>query len=198
MKVVILKYNAGNVRSVSFALERLGVTPLITDQEAEICAADKVIFPGVGEAGSAMRYLKAGNLDRVIASLKQPVLGICLGMQLMCSRSAESQTTCIGVFDQEVERFAVDAVTGLKIPQTGWNTLTRLKGNLFAGVQEETHMYFVHGYYVGLGPQTIAETQYGLTYSAALQKNNFYGVQFHPEKSSTAGERIIQNFLDLK
>lgn len=197
MKVVIIKYNSGNVRSVSFALERLGIQPVITDDSAEIKAADKVIFPGVGEASSAMAYLKDKQLDKVIISLKQPVLGICLGMQLLCSYSEENDTPCLGVFHQQVKKFKTTTDSNVKTPQIGWNTLYDLKTPLFKNISEQSFMYFVHGYYVDKAIDTIATTDYILSYSAALQKNNFYAVQFHPEKSSNTGEVLLENFLSL-
>ena len=196
MKVVIIKYNAGNVRSVSFALERLGIIPVISDDIELIRSADKVIFPGVGEASSAMQYLKERKLDLVITSLKQPVLGICLGMQLMCSYSEEGETSCLGIFDQKVLKFISNS-NELKVPQMGWNNIHELKGPLFKNVKENDYMYFVHGYYVEKGEHTIATTDYLLSYSSALQKNNFYAVQFHPEKSAEAGQQVITNFLKL-
>ena len=196
MKVVIIKYNAGNVRSVSFALERLGIIPVISDDIELIRSADKVIFPGVGEASSAMQYLKERKLDQLITSLKQPVLGICLGMQLMCSYSEEGETSCLGIFDQKVLKFISNS-NELKVPQMGWNNIHELKGPLFKNVKENDYMYFVHGYYVEKGEHTIATTDYLLSYSSALQKNNFYAVQFHPEKSAVAGQQVITNFLKL-
>jgi glutamine amidotransferase len=197
MNVTILQYNAGNIQSVLYALERLGVTATVTDNPTMIQASDKVIFPGVGEASTAMAYLKERNLDQLIVSLKQPVLGICLGMQLMCQHSAENDTPCLGVFEEQVLAFkAKEAST--KIPQIGWNTIAQLKTDLFKGVAENSFTYFVHGYYAGLGINTIATTNYIQDYSSALHKNNFYGVQFHPEKSAEVGEQIIQNFLALK
>jgi len=196
MKVVIIKYNAGNVRSVSFALERLGIVPVISDDIELIRTADKVIFPGVGQASSAMKYLKERKLDLVITSLKQPVLGICLGMQLMCSYSEEGETSCLGIFDQKVLKFISNS-NELKVPQMGWNNIHELKGPLFKSVKENDYMYFVHGYYVEKGEHTIATTDYLLSYSSALQKNNFYAVQFHPEKSAVAGQQVITNFLKL-
>lgn len=196
MKVVIIKYNAGNVRSVSFALERLGIIPVISDDIELIRSADKVIFPGVGEASSAMQYLKERKLDQLITSLKQPVLGICLGMQLMCSYSEEGETSCLGIFDQKVLKFISNS-NELKVPQMGWNNIHELKGPLFKNVKENDYMYFVHGYYVEKGEHTIATTDYLLSYSSALQKNNFYAVQFHPEKSAEAGQQVITNFLKL-
>lgn len=196
MKVVIVKYNAGNVRSVSFALERLGIVPLISDDVELIRSADKVIFPGVGEASSAMKYLKERKLDQVIVSLKQPVLGICLGMQLMCSYSEEGETNGLGIFDQKVLKFISNS-NELKVPQMGWNNIHDLKSPLFKNVKENEYMYFVHGFYVEKGEYTIATTDYILPYSSALQKNNFYAVQFHPEKSAEAGQQLITNFLNL-
>ncbi|HEY9258495.1 imidazole glycerol phosphate synthase subunit HisH [Chitinophaga sp.] len=197
MKTVIIKYNAGNIRSVQFALERLGVNGTVTDDHEEIMAADKVIFPGVGEASTAMRYLKERKLDQVIAGLQQPVLGICLGMQLLCKHSEENDTHCIGVFDTAVKRFQSPVENLLKIPQIGWNNITGLHSVVFEHVPENAYMYFVHSYYAALGADTVAITNYVINYSAALQKDNFYAVQFHPEKSAEAGARIIENFLNL-
>lgn len=197
MKTVIIKYNAGNIRSVQFALERLGVNGTVTDDHEEIMAADKVIFPGVGEASTAMRYLKERKLDQVIAGLQQPVLGICLGMQLLCKHSEENDTDCIGVFDTPVKRFQSPVENLLKIPQIGWNNITGLHSVVFEHVPENAYMYFVHSYYAALGADTVAITNYVINYSAALQKDNFYAVQFHPEKSAEAGARIIENFLNL-
>ena len=196
MNITIIQYNAGNIQSVLYALERLGVTATVTDDPAMIQAADKVIFPGVGEASTAMAYLKARNLDQLIVALKQPVLGICLGMQLMCKHSQENDTTCLGIFDEQVLAFKATENT-TKVPQIGWNTITNLKTELFNGVPENSFSYFVHGFYAGLGDNTIATSDYIQPYSSALQKNNFYGVQFHPEKSAMVGEQIIQNFLAL-
>jgi glutamine amidotransferase len=197
MNITIVQYNAGNIQSVLYALERLGVTASVTDDPAMIQAADKVIFPGVGEASTAMAYLKERNLDQLIVSLKQPVLGICLGMQLMCKHSAENDTNCLGIFEEQVMAFKATENT-TKVPQIGWNTITNLKTELFNGVPENSFVYFVHGYYAGLGDNTIATTDYIQAYSSGLHKNNFYGVQFHPEKSAVVGEQIIQNFLALK
>lgn len=193
MKVVIIKYNAGNIQSVLFALERIGVKALVTDNHEEIRNADRVIFPGVGEASSAMRYLKEKNLDQLICSLTQPVLGICLGMQLMCSHSEENDTNCLGIFDQKVLKFK-DTV-GYKIPQIGWNNINSLKTPLFNGVDENSYMYFVHGFFVESCKEAIAKTDYITEYSSAIQKNNFYAVQFHPEKSGEAGQKILENFI---
>ncbi|MBK9283816.1 MAG: imidazole glycerol phosphate synthase subunit HisH [Sphingobacteriaceae bacterium] len=196
MNVVIIKYNAGNVRSVSFALERLGVQSVVSDIPEIIAKADKVIFPGVGEASTAMRYLKEKKLDQLIVNLKQPVLGICLGMQLMCAFSEEGNTDCLKIFDQKVLLFKSDT-NAFKVPQMGWNNIENLKGPLFNGIKEKEYMYFVHGFYVEKGVHSIATTDYILPYSSALQKNNFYAVQFHPEKSAEAGQKLITNFLNL-
>lgn len=192
MKVVIIKYNAGNIRSVLFALERIGIDALVTDNPDEIRSADRVIFPGVGEASSAMFYLKEKKLDKLICSLKQPVLGICLGMQLMCSHSEENDTPCLGIFDQKVKRFPQN---GFKVPQIGWNNISGLKSPLFDGIAEDAYMYFVHSYYVENGLDAIAQTDYIEHYSSAIQKDNFYAVQFHPEKSGEAGQKILENFI---
>jgi glutamine amidotransferase len=197
MNLTIVQYNAGNIQSVLYALERLDVAATVTDDPAMIQAADKVIFPGVGEASTAMAYLKERNLDQIIIALKQPVLGICLGMQLMCKHSAENDTKCLGIFEEQVLAFKTNENT-FKVPQIGWNNITNLKTPLFNGVPENSYTYFVHGFYAGLGDNTIATTDYIQPYSSALQKNNFYGVQFHPEKSAGVGEQIIQNFLSLK
>jgi glutamine amidotransferase len=195
MKTVIIKYNAGNIQSVLFALERIGVQALVTDDAGEILSADKVIFPGVGEASTAMQYLRERQLDALIVSLKQPVLGICLGMQLLCDYSEENNTTCLGVFDQvQVRKFRNNG-TGFKVPQTGWNSITNLKGPLFNQVKENEYCYFVHSYYAELNLYTTATTDYIHPYSSALCRDNFYGVQFHPEKSAKAGEQILKNFL---
>jgi len=196
MKTVIIKYNAGNIQSVLYALERIGVSALVTDALEEIQTADKVIFPGVGEASSAMQYLKERNLDTLIKNLKQPVLGICLGMQLMCTHSTENNTNCLGIFEEQVKHFETPDPT-IKIPQIGWNTIRALKTPLLKGIAENSFAYFVHGYYAAIGKHTIATTNYIQEYSSGLQKDNFYGVQFHPEKSALVGEQIIQNFLSL-
>ncbi|NSL90417.1 imidazole glycerol phosphate synthase subunit HisH [Chitinophaga solisilvae] len=197
MKTAIIKYNAGNIRSVQFALERLGVTGIVTDNPEEIISADKVIFPGVGEASTAMRYLRERKLDQLITGLKQPVLGICLGMQLLCKHSEENDTDCLGIFDTAVKRFQSPVENLLKIPQIGWNNITGLHSVMFEHVPENAYMYFVHSYYASLGADTVAITNYVINYSAALQKDNFYAVQFHPEKSADSGSRIIENFLNL-
>ncbi len=193
MKVVIIKYNAGNIRSVTFALERIGINALVTDDTDDIQSADRIIFPGVGEASSAMNYLKKRKLDALIPSLKQPVLGICLGMQLMCKHSEEGNTNCLGIFDLQVKKFEPN----LKVPQIGWNKITDLKTDLFHGVEEDEYMYFVHSYYVEKGENTIATANYGISYSSSLKKNNFYAVQFHPEKSSSPGQRVLENFIKI-
>lgn len=196
MSIVIIKYNAGNIQSVLYALERIGAEAIVTDDHDEIFRADKVIFPGVGEASSAMKYLKERGLNKVLKSLEQPVLGICLGMQLMCDYSEENKTDCLGIFDTKVKKFKSD-VPGCKVPQVGWNNIYDLQSPLFANVKENAFTYFVHGYYAAKGDHTIATTDYTLEYSSALHKNNFYGVQFHPEKSAVAGEQILRNFLSF-
>jgi glutamine amidotransferase len=197
MKIAIIKYNAGNIRSVLFALERIGEEAVVTDDPETIRSADKIIFPGVGEASSAMNYLRERKLDKLIRDLRQPLLGICLGMQLLCSYSEENDTECMGVFNESVIRFMPAGEDMLKVPQTGWNTVYDLKSGLFEGVPENSYCYFVHGFYAELGDTTIAKTDYVQPYSSALHKNNFYGVQFHPEKSAVAGERILKNFIQL-
>jgi len=197
MRTAIIKYNAGNIRSVQFALERLGASGTVTDDPEEIRSADKVIFPGVGEASTAMQYLRQKGLDKVIVGLQQPVLGICLGLQLLCRRSEENDTTCLGVFDVEVKRFQSPVPNLLKIPQIGWNNIAGLHSTLFEQVPENSYMYFVHSYYAALSPDTVAITNYVINYSAALQKDNFYAVQFHPEKSAGAGARLLESFLKL-
>ncbi len=197
MKTVIIKYNAGNIRSVLFALERIGVEAMVTDETDLIRSADKIIFPGVGEASSAMDYLRERKLDLLIKSLEQPVLGICLGMQLLCRHSEENDTECLGIFDETVKKFKPLPEETLKVPQTGWNNIYDLKTELFSGISENSFCYFLHGYYAAIGKTTIAKTEYGLPYSSALHKKNFFGVQFHPEKSAAAGERILKNFITL-
>ena len=197
MKTVIIKYNAGNIRSVLFALERIGVEALVTDEPEKILTADKIIFPGVGEASSAMNYLRERKLDLLIQDLRQPVLGVCLGMQLLCSYSEENGTNCIGIFKQTVKRFVPSDHSHLKVPQVGWNNIYDLRSEMFKDIPENSFTYFVHGYYAGLGETTIAKTDYTLPYSSGLQWKNFYGVQFHPEKSASVGEQILRNFIQL-
>lgn len=194
MKVAIVKYNAGNVESVKNALNRLGVEPVLTDDAQELQQAEKVIFPGVGEASTAMNYLRARNLDQTIKSLKQPVLGVCLGMQLLCDFSEENETDCLGILPYKVKKFESK---NLKIPQMGWNNVFDLKSELFAGLAENSFVYFVHSYYVETGAETIAIADYGLKFSAAVQHENFYAVQFHTEKSGAVGARILENFLKI-
>jgi imidazole glycerol-phosphate synthase subunit HisH len=195
MKLVIVKYNAGNIQSVLYALERIGTTALVTDDVEEIKSADKVIFPGVGEASTAMQYLRERNLDKVINDLKQPVLGVCLGMQLMCAYSEENDTECLGIFNEQVKKFDGNANGNYKVPQIGWNNIYDVKTDLFRGLDND-YCYFVHSYYASLGEHTIATANYVQPYSAALHKDNFYGVQFHPEKSAEAGEQILKNFIE--
>jgi glutamine amidotransferase len=192
MKIAIIKYNAGNIRSVAFALERLKVDFSITDSPEEITGADKVIFPGVGEASSTMNYLKEKKLDQLIVNLQQPVLGICLGMQLLCSHSDENNTACLGVFEERVTQFKPDE--NHKVPHMGWNSLTTTKGWLGAELNEQ-FVYFVHSFYVPITPFTSAITEYTLPFSSAMKKDNFYAVQFHPEKSAQAGVNVIESFL---
>lgn len=193
MNVVIIDYGAGNIKSIQFAFKRLGVEAILSSNPKEIMAADKVIFPGVGEASSAMSMLKESGLDKLIPKLKQPVLGICLGMQLLCNYTEEGQTKGLGIFDTSVKRFSND----LKVPQMGWNTITNLKSSLFKDINNDAFMYLVHSYYAENCPQAIATTSYGLEYASALEHDNFYGVQFHPEKSANAGEQLLKNFLEL-
>lgn len=199
MKIAIIKYNAGNIRSVSFALERLGVEHVITADHEEIKSADKVIFPGVGEASSTMKYLKENMLDELIIGLKQPVLGICLGMQLMCSHSEEGDVDCLGIFDEKVKKFELPSPNTelIKVPHMGWNALVNLNSDLFDTSLENKYVYFVHSYYVAQGEHTAATTNYILPYSSALHKDNFYATQFHPEKSGDVGARILENFIKL-
>ena len=197
MDIAIIKYNAGNIRSVLFALERTGISAIVTDDPATIKSADKVIFPGVGEASSAMNYLKDRNLDLLIKELKQPVLGICLGMQLLCEHSEENNTTCLNIFSGCRVRLFPNAENELKVPHVGWNTISAFKSPLFKNINENSYCYFVHSYYVETNSFTIARTDYGIEYSSAMQKDNFYGVQFHPEKSAETGEIILKNFLAL-
>jgi glutamine amidotransferase len=203
MTVAIIKYNAGNVQSVLYALQRLGTNAIVTDDADEIISADKVIFPGVGNAASAMEYLKEKKLDKLIVSLKQPVLGICLGLQLLCKSSEEGNTKCLGIFDSVVKKFDDNVfqnknLVPFKIPHMGWNTITGLSSPLMNGVPENSFVYFVHSYYAELSPETIATTDYINPFSAAIHRNNFYGVQFHTEKSGVTGEQILSNFLNIK
>ena len=197
MKIVIIKYNAGNIRSVLFAMERIGVEAVVTDDPEIIQAADKIIFPGVGEASTAMAYLRERKLDKLILGLRQPVLGVCLGLQLLCSYSEENNTQCLGIFTETVKRFSPLPSEKLKVPQMGWNNIFELQSPLFRDIPENSFCYFVHGYYAGLGETTIAKTNYVQPYSSALHRDNFYGVQFHPEKSADTGERILKNFIQL-
>jgi glutamine amidotransferase len=194
MNLVVVKYNAGNITSVDFAFKRIGIDVTITDDAEKIRSADKVLFPGVGEASSAMHYLKEHKIDKLIKDLKQPVLGICLGMQLMCEFSEEGETDCLAIFNKKVKHFGSKE---LKVPQIGWNNIFDLKSPLFKNIKNDSFVYFVHGYYAELGENTIATTDYILKYSSALHKNNFYGAQFHPEKSGDVGEQILKNFVDL-
>ena len=195
--VAIIKYNAGNVQSVQYALQRIGVDSIVTDDEAAIQAADKVIFPGVGHANSAMQYLRERQLDHLIISLKQPVLGICLGLQLMCKHSEEGNTDCLGIFDEQVKFFPTSQTADQKIPQIGWNNIYAYHSRLFTGISDNEFVYTVHSYYAALGVSTVATTDYIIPYSAALQKGNFYAVQFHPEKSGKVGELILKNFINI-
>jgi imidazole glycerol-phosphate synthase subunit HisH len=212
MKIAIINYEAGNIRSVIFALERLGVQPILTSDIETILTADKVIFPGQGEASSAMRSLRERGLDMVIPNLKQPFLGVCVGMQLLCAHSEENDTPCLGVIPQRVLRFPTDS--GLKVPHVGWNTINLVANNdgtsrnnregaksndeksILSPDFEDNYFYFVHSYYVEQGIYTTATCDYGLPFAACLRKDNFHAAQFHPEKSSTAGEKLLQNFLD--
>lgn len=197
MKVSIVKYNAGNIFSVINAVRRLGVEPILTDDADTLMSSDRVIFPGQGEAHNAMKYLRERSLDKVIANLKQPVLGICIGQQLLCRHSEEGDTDCIGIFPMDVKRFQPTKHEE-KIPQMGWNSLENLKTPLFKGLEEGDFVYFVHSFYVPYSEEyTIAKTNFTLDYSAALHKDNFYATQFHPEKSGRVGEQIIRNFLDV-
>ena len=196
MKVVIIRYNAGNICSVDYALKRLGVEAEISADPAVIRSADKVIFPGVGEAETTMEHLKATGLDKLIKDLKQPVLGICLGMQLMCKHSEEGNADCLGIFDAEVKRFVPKRHED-KVPHMGWNTITNTNSALFTGFDKDEFVYFVHSYYVPVNEHTASTTDYIHPFSAALHKDNFYATQFHPEKSGSVGERILKNFLDL-
>ncbi len=196
MKVAVVKYNAGNIRSVDYALKRLGVEAVITADKEELQSADKVIFPGVGEAETTMNHLKATGLDELIKRLRQPVLGICLGMQLMCRHSEEGEVDCLNIFDVDVKRFVSQRHED-KVPHMGWNTIGKTNSHLFEGFTEEEFVYFVHSFYVPICDFTAATTDYIHPFSAALHKNNFYATQFHPEKSGKTGEKILTNFLNL-
>ena len=193
MKIVIINYGAGNIQSIMFAIERLGYKAVLSNKPDEIKSADKVIFPGVGEASYAMKMLKESGLDNLIPTLKQPVFGICLGMQLMCNHSEEGDTKGLGIFDVDVVKFT----SKVKVPQMGWNTIYNLKSDLFKGIAENEYMYLVHSFYAPLCAETIATTDYELEYSSALENDNFYGTQFHPEKSGDIGEQILANFINL-
>lgn len=193
MKIVIINYGAGNIQSIMFAIERLGYKAILSNNPDEIIAADKVIFPGVGEASSAMKMLQESGLDTLIPTLKQPVFGICLGMQLMCNYSEEGDTKGLGIFDVDVVKFS----SKVKVPQMGWNNIYNLKSGLFKGIGENDYMYLVHSFYAPICAETIATTNYELEYSSALENDNFYGTQFHPEKSGDVGEQILGNFLKL-
>ena len=199
MRVAIIKYNAGNIQSVDYALKRLGIEASVTADHQEIQSADKVIFPGVGEASTTMAYLRNQGLDKLIIGLKQPVLGICLGLQLMCHHSEEGDVNCLGIFDETVRKFILQPsqLPGMKIPHMGWNTITGLKSNLFDTSLEGEYCYFVHSFYATVGADTAATCSYPEPFSAALQKDNFYAVQFHPEKSGAIGSKILENFLNL-
>lgn len=194
--IAVVKYNAGNIRSVDYALKRLGVEAVITADKNVLMAADKVIFPGVGEAETTMRHLRETGLDEVIKNLCQPVFGICIGMQLMCRYSEEGDVDCMGIFDTDVKRFVPENPFD-KVPHMGWNTVLNTKTDLFKGFSREEFVYFVHSYHVPVTEHTIAETNYIVPFSAALHKDNFYATQFHPEKSGAVGERILRNFLEL-
>lgn len=193
MKIAIIDYGAGNIQSIQFALERLGFEGILTNDIDFIRSADKVIFPGVGEASSAMKKLTESGLDKLIPTLKQPVLGICLGMQLMCKNSEEGNTKGLGIFDVDIIKFS----NAVKVPQMGWNTIYNLNSDLFKNIQENDYMYLVHSFYAPKSEEMIATTNYEIEYASALQKDNFYGVQFHPEKSGVIGEQILNNFLKL-
>jgi glutamine amidotransferase len=194
MEVAIIDYGAGNVKSVAFALERLGVHPKLTKNPEQIAASDRVIFPGQGAAQSAMEKLKHHQLEQLLPRLTQPVLGICLGMQLLCAQSEEGDTQGLGIIDATVTRFN----TALKVPQMGWNTIHELQGPLFTGIPDAVHMYLVHSYYVPIVAETTARAHYEIPYAVAVAKDNFFGVQFHPEKSSSWGQKVLENFIQLE
>lgn len=191
--IAIIKYNAGNIRSVQNALERLGYDSLVTDDKNTILGADKVIFPGVGEASSAMRYLRERGLDDTIRAIEKPMLGICLGLQLMCTHSEENDTECLGIFDTHVKEFPTTDI----VPHMGWNSFMQVEGALFSGVDKTDDMYYVHSYYAEPCDHTIATCEYILPFSCAMQKNNYFATQFHPEKSAGVGEQLLRNFLEL-
>lgn len=195
MNVVIIKYNAGNIFSVDYALKRIGVEAEITGDKEKIMAADKIIFPGVGEAETTMNYLRTNGLDQVIRDLKQPTLGICIGMQLMCKHSEEADTPCLGIFEETVKRF-IPENNSQKIPHMGWNTIHHNQSGLFKGIEQDAYVYYVHSYCATVGQDTVATTEYIAPFSASLQKDNFYAVQFHPEKSGSVGEAVLKNFLE--
>lgn len=194
MKLVIIDYGAGNIKSIQFAFKRLGIDAVLSNNIDEIRNADKVIFPGVGEASSAMKMLRESELDTIIPTLRQSVLGICLGMQLMCNSSEEGNTKGLGIFNVEVKRFSNE----VKVPQMGWNVISDLQSDLFKGIKENEFMYLVHSFYAEQCDEMIAKTDYNIEYASALQKDNFYGVQFHPEKSGLIGSKILENFLKLE
>ena len=196
MNLAIIKYNAGNIYSVDYALKRLGISAVVTSDKEQIAKADKVIFPGVGEAGTTMNHLKETGLDRLIVDLKQPVLGICLGMQLLCRHSEEGDADCLGIFDVDVKRFNPQKHED-KVPHMGWNNFSEMKGNLFEGLTPEDYVYFVHSFYIPVNEHSAAITDYILPFTSALQKDNFYATQFHPEKSGSVGAKILKNFLEL-
>jgi imidazole glycerol-phosphate synthase subunit HisH len=194
MKVAIVKYNAGNIQSVTYALNRLNINPVVSDDPEVLLSADKVIFPGVGQASSAMKYLREHNLDKALTQIKKPFLGICLGMQLMCQHSEEGDTTCLGIFDEKVKKIP----PGDKVPHMGWNTITDLNSPVLQGINAGSYVYFVHSFYAGTGKDTITKTNYNqVDFSSGLQKDNFIAFQFHPEKSGTVGAQILKNFIHL-
>lgn len=196
MNIAIVKYNAGNICSVVNAVKRIGMEPVVTDDIETLQKADRILFPGQGEASGTMAYLRQHKLDRLLLDLKQPVLGICIGMQLMCAYSEEGDTDCLGIFDVPVKRFS-PTLHEEKVPHMGWNTLTEIKSEIFKGIEEDEFVYFVHSFYVPVNTHTIATTKYILPFSAAIHRDNYYATQFHPEKSGDVGERIIRNFIDL-